>query len=210
MADTWAWIALIGLGAFHGINPAMGWLFAVALGLHRGQRRAVQLALVPLALGHALAIGATLAVAALLGRALDPGIVGAVAGALLMAWGLYHFVRGHHQRVRVGMQAGFAGLMLWSFLMATAHGAGLMLLPVFFTWGAGAHGHAGLFSVVTLPLALGAVAVHSLAMLGVTGVTAVAVYEWIGLAVLRRGWINMDWLWSAALISMGAMLFAVF
>ena len=210
MADFWAWIAVLGLGAFHGINPAMGWLFAVALGLHRGRRGAVLLALVPLALGHAMAIGATLGVAALLGRALDRGIIGTAAGALLMAWGLYHLVRGHRQRVRVGMQAGFAGLMLWSFLMAMAHGAGLMLLPVFFTWGAVPHGHADLCSVATLPLAAAAVAVHSLAMLGVTGVTAVAVYEWIGLAVLRRGWINMDWLWSAALIGMGAMLFSMF
>ena len=210
MADPWPWIALLGLGAFHGINPAMGWLFAVALGLHRGRRRVVVLSLIPLALGHALAIAATLAVAALLGRVLDPGNMGTGAGALLMGWGLYHLVRGHRHRVRVGMQAGFAGLALWSFVMATAHGAGLMLLPVFFTWAAAAHGHTSLFSVATLSLALGAVAVHSLAMLSVTGVTAVVVYEWIGLAVLRRGWINVDWLWSAALVGMGATLFAVF
>lgn len=188
----------------------MGWLFAVALGLHRGGRRVVLLSLLPLALGHALAIGATLAAAALVGRMLDPGIMGTGAGTLLVGWGLYHIVRGHRHRVRVGMQVGFAGLILWSFVMAMAHGAGLMLLPVFFTWAAGAHSHASLFSVTTLPLALGAIAVHTVAMLGVTGVTAVAVYEWIGLAVLRRGWINLDWLWSAALIGMGGILFAVF
>src|SRR6266702_1087010 len=91
-AELWPWLALAGLGFFHGINPAMGWLFAVALGLHRRSGAVVLLSLLPIALGHA--------------------------------------IYGHRHRLRVGMQTGLAGLALWSFLMASAHGAGLMLIPV--------------------------------------------------------------------------------
>lgn len=202
----WPWLALLGLGGFHGINPAMGWLFAVALGLQRGGRRVVLLSLLPLALGHALAIGTTLALVALIGKVLDPGTLRAGAGALLIAWGVYHFLRGYRHRLRVGMQAGFAGLALWSFVMAMAHGAGLMLIPVFFAWPEAGQGHHGMASLPTPGLALAAIAVHTLAMLAVTGVTAVAVYEWVGLALLRRGWINLDWLWSAALVGVGTIL----
>lgn len=202
----WPWLALLGLGGFHGINPAMGWLFAVALGLQRGERRVVLLSLIPLALGHGLAIGVTLALVVLIGQVIDPGILRAGAGALLIAWGVYHLLRGHRHRLRVGMQVGFAGLAAWSFVMAMAHGAGLMLIPVFFAWPEVVHSHAGIASLPTPGLAVAAIAVHTLAMLVVTGVTAVAVYEWVGLAVLRRGWINLDWLWSAALIGVGAIL----
>src|ERR1700750_571240 len=109
------WLALAGLGLFHGLNPAMGWLFAVALGLHRGNRRIVLLSLVPITLGH------TAAVAAALLR---------LAGLVLIGWAGWHALYGHQRRVRVGMQTGLLGLVLWSFLMASAHGAGLMLIPV--------------------------------------------------------------------------------
>ena len=102
----WPWLALLALGAFHGINPAMGWLFAVALGLQRRRRRVVLASLLPLALGHGLAIGATLALVAGMGRVLDPTGLRAAAGALLIGWGLYHAARGHRHRFRVGMQAG--------------------------------------------------------------------------------------------------------
>lgn len=208
MTDLWPWVALVGLGAFHGINPAMGWLFAVALGLQRRRRRVVLLSLLPLALGHVLAIGATLVLVAALGQVLNPGSLRAAAGALLIGWGLYHAVRGHRHGLRIGMQAGMAGLIVWSFVMAMAHGAGLMLVPVFITWTGIGHHHSGAAPGLTLPLALAAIAVHTLATLAVTGVIAVAVYEWIGLAVLRRGWINLNWLWSAALIGVGVFLLA--
>ncbi|EAR21024.1 hypothetical protein [Nitrococcus mobilis] len=210
MDELWPWIAMLGLGAFHGINPAMGWLFAVALGLHRGQRQVVLLSLIPLALGHALAIGVTLVLVALVGRMLDPGILGGGAGALLIGWGLYHAVRGHRYRLRVGMQTGMVGLLLWSFVMATAHGAGLMLLPVFFAWLDSQHGHLSAASPPALLLAVAGVAVHTLAMFTVAGMSAVAAYEWVGLAVLRHGWVNLDWLWSAALVGVGVILLVIF
>ncbi|MCO6440607.1 MAG: hypothetical protein J5I81_05835 [Nitrococcus mobilis] len=210
MDELWPWIAMLGLGAFHGINPAMGWLFAVALGLHRGQRQVVLLSLIPLALGHALAIGVTLALVALVGRMLDPGILGVGAGVLLIGWGLHHAVRGHRYRLQVGMQTGMAGLLLWSFVMAMAHGAGLMLLPVFMAWLDSQHSHLSAAGSPTLFLTVAGVAVHTLALFITAGVSAVAVYEWVGLAVLRHGWVNLDWLWSAALVGVGLILLITF
>src|SRR5918992_292687 len=123
------WLVLAGLGAFHGINPAMGWLFAVALGLHRQSRPVVLEALIPIALGHALAVALVALAVIVLGVVVDPRTIRIVAGTLLIAWALYHWRYGSRHRVRIGMQTGMAGLALWSFLMAGAHGAGLMLVP---------------------------------------------------------------------------------
>ena len=126
----WPWLALAGLGAFHGINPAMGWLFAVALGLHRHSRAVVLESLVPIALGHALSIALVALAVVALGIVVDPRTVRALAGTLLIGWALWRGLYGSRHRVRVGMQTGMAGLAGWSFLMASAHGAGLMLVPV--------------------------------------------------------------------------------
>jgi len=202
----WPWLGLAGLGMFHGLNPAMGWLFAVALGLHRQSRRIVLLALLPIALGHALAVAlVTLAVVAL-GLVIDTRAVRGAAGVVLIGWAVYHALYGSRHRVRVGMRTGLAGLALWSFLMATAHGAGLMLLPILLPLhraaSPGHHAMAG----GPLTVSLAAVAVHTLAMLATTGAIAVVVYEWVGLAFLRRGWINLDLLWTLALLATGLML----
>ena len=129
MSAIWPWFALGGLGAFHGLNPAMGWLFAVALGMHRQSRAAVLLALPPIALSHALSIGIVAGAFVIAGVLVNQRAVGASAGLLLIGWAVYHQLYGHRHRVRVGMKTGQAGLVLWSFLMATAHGAGLMILP---------------------------------------------------------------------------------
>jgi len=206
MADQAApWLALVGLGAFHGINPAMGWLFAVALGLHRKNRRVVWMALLPIALGHGLSVLMVVVAMMLLGLVLDLHWLSRVAGVVLLGWAAWHWKYGHRHRVRVGMTTGMAGLALWSFLMATAHGAGLMLVPVTLPL---SHAHpAGEPSVsgfMALPLA--AVGVHTAAMLAVTGAVAVAVYEWLGLAFLRRSWINLDLLWVIALGVAGVIL----
>jgi hypothetical protein len=103
------------------------------------------------------------------------------------------------------MTAGFAGLALWSFLMASAHGAGLMLIPVVLPLCLAAS-PGGELSIDALPVALAAVGVHSLAMLTVTGVVALVVYQWVGVDFLRRGWINLDLLWSIALVVTGLLL----
>lgn len=200
------WLALAGLGVFHGINPAMGWLFAVALGLHRGSRRVVLASLVPIALGHALAVALIVLAVVLLDRVVDQRAISLVSGLVLIGWAAYHRLYGSRHRVRVGMRTGMAGLALWSFLMAGAHGAGLMLVPIVLPLGQGGS-HAGhLPASGSLSLALAAVGVHTLAMLVVTGAIAVVVYEWVGLAFLRRGWINLDLLWTAALVATGLIL----
>jgi hypothetical protein len=205
MTDTWPALYLAGLGAFHGLNPAMGWLFAVALGLHRRSRATVLAALVPIAMGHALSIAA---VAGLLVTAgvLVPGSAVRIGSALLLlAWAAYHWRFGHRHRVRFGMQAGLFGLAAWSFLMATAHGAGIMLWPALMPSclpdSAGAAGF-------TTPIAAASagVGVHTLAMLATTALVALVVYEWAGVGVLRRAWLNTDALWTVALAATAVLL----
>jgi hypothetical protein len=256
MTDLWPWLVLVGLGAFHGVNPAMGWLFAVALGLHRRSRAVVLQSLIPIALGHSLAVVLVALAVVALGTVIDHAAVRVGAGAVLIGWAVYHWLYGSRHRVRVGMRTGLAGLALWSFLMASAHGAGLMLLPVLVALGRGESptgrlesataghlesgtghvesgtGHqesatshpqsgAGALESATshvepgshhpivsgsLPTSLAAVGVHTLALLVVTGAIAVAVYEWVGLAFLRRAWINLDLLWTGALVVTGLVV----
>ena len=206
MIEWSPWLVLAGLGAFHGINPAMGWLFAVALGLHRQNRRIVLLSLVPIALGHALSIAIVVAVVVALGLVIDRRWLNIAAGTVLVSWAVYHAVYGHRHRVRVGMQTGLAGLGLWSFLMATSHGAGLMLVPVIIPLCLGATPVQELTAAGSLPISLAAIGVHMTAMIALTGAIAIAVYEWLGLGFLRRGWINLDLIWIAALATAGVIL----
>jgi hypothetical protein len=204
-----SWLILVGLGAYHGLNPAMGWLFAVALGLHRSDRGIVLWSTLPIAVGHAASIALVLAAAILLGLVIEGWWLRRLAGLVLLGWALLHWLRGGRHRVRVGMQAGLVGLALWSFLMATAHGAGLMLLPVVLPAAhAGAHAH-HTAPALSWEAALAALAVHSLAMLATTLAVALAVYEWLGVAVLRRGWVNLDLVWSVALAVTGTVLLLV-
>jgi hypothetical protein len=204
MSDAWPWIVVAGLGAFHGLNPAMGWLFAVALGLHRDDRRVVWFSLLPIAAGHALSVALVAAAVVSLGLLVDGRVLGVAAGGALIVWALCHWRYGSHHRVRVGLQTGLFGLALWSFLMATAHGAGLMLwpalMPLCFSGGAAASASG---SIVP---ALAGVGLHTLAMLAVTGAIAITVYEWIGLAILRHAWINLDLIWTVALVAAGVWL----
>jgi hypothetical protein len=203
--ESWPWLALAGLGLFHGINPAMGWLFAVALGLHRGSQRIVLLSLMPIALGHAAAVAAVLAVFLALGLLVDHTILMRLAAAVLIGWALWHALYGHRQRVRVGMQTGLMGLALWSFLMASAHGAGLMLIPVVAPLCVSAAPGQGL-ATDSVPIAFAALGVHTAAMLATIALIALLVYHVVGIAFLRRGWINLDYIWVAALVVSGLVL----
>jgi hypothetical protein len=200
-----SWSALLALGAGHGINPAMGWLFAVALGLQRGSRRAVWGSLVPLGLGHAMAMVATIAAAAVIGLVLPPAVLRWTIAGLLVGLGVYRLVRARHIAYG-GMQVNSAELATWSFLMASAHGAGLMLLPlVLGDPTAPAHAH---HLVAASMINLGSVewtrviaaAVHTAGYLLVTGVIAVIVYEKVGLRFLRTAWVNLDLVWAIALV----------
>jgi hypothetical protein len=183
----------------------MGWLFAVALGLNRRDRRIVWLSLVPIALGHALSVAAVASAFLWAGFIVDGRALRVVAGLVLIGWALYHWRTGHRHRVRFGMQVGLVGLAAWSFLMATAHGAGLMLWPALMPlcFGAGAGPADG-----ALATALAGVGVHTLAMLAVTAAVAVTVYEWVGLEILRSSWINVDLIWTLALVAAGVLLLA--
>ena len=205
MTTFWPWLSIAALGAFHGINPAMGWLFAVALGLHRQSRRIVWLSLVPIALGHAVSVAIVLAVAVAFGSVFDPNTFRLAAALLILGIAGYSALYGHRHRVRVGMRTGMAGLALWSFLMASSHGAGLMLLPAVLSLCLA--GHASELAMAnSLPISLAAVAVHSTAMLAVTAALSLAVFTWLDLSVLRSAWINFDRLWTLALGATGIVL----
>ena len=211
MKVLWPWLVLVGLGAFHGINPGMGWLFAVALGLQEKSQRAVRRALLPIALGHAASIGVVVLVVGLLQAVLPEQVVRYLCAAMLGVFGLWRLVRARHPRW-VGMRVGFRDLMLWSFLMASAHGAGLMLVPLLLQWPAPDASHARLMAALwpqaaaTSPaLVLAAVSVHTLSLFLVTSAIALLVYEKLGVAFLRHAWFNLDVLWAAALFLAGVI-----
>jgi hypothetical protein len=200
---------LLLLGAVHGLNPGMGWLFAVALGLQERRRAALWAALPPLAAGHAGAILAALAAAALLGRTLPLTLLEWIVGGMLIALGSLKFLR--HRHPRGGMRVGPRDLALWSLAMATAHGAGLMVLPVVLADPESAHAsHAGGVAMAGMMGAGGvgvwsATALHSAGYLAATMLAAVLVYERLGVGVLRRVWVNVDLVWGAALIVTGVL-----
>jgi hypothetical protein len=206
MGSTALWLMLL-LGAYHGLNPGMGWLFAVALGMQERKGSAVARALVPIALGHALAIGSVVMTAAFLGMALPREAIRYPVAAILFGLGIFSLIRHYHPRW-VRMQVGFRDLTIWSFLMASAHGAGLMVVPVLLGSStveaanrmAGNH-HT---SAAVSPLAaLLATVIHTTAYLAVTGLIAWVVYSNLGLAVLRKAWFNLNLIWAAALVVTG-------
>ncbi|HSE94445.1 MAG TPA: hypothetical protein VLD61_01050 [Methylomirabilota bacterium] len=203
------WLLLLALGAFHGVNPGMGWLFAVARGMQEGRRTEVWRALLPLGAGHALAVGAAVAAALALGSRLPGEPLRWGVAAILIALGARRLVRHRHPRLG-GMRVGMAGLTAWSFLMATAHGAGLMVVPVLLGGDASqahaAHGHAAHAAGLTgFEAALAATAIHAAGYLLVAALVAVLVYEKVGLRFLRTGWFNLDLLWALALIATGGL-----
>jgi len=207
-------MAVFGLGMFHGINPAMGWLFAVALGLQEQKRAAVFRALPPMVVGHALSVGIIIAAVLVARVSLPPRTLKIAAAAILFAFGFYRLLRSRHPNW-VGMRVGFGDLTLWSFVMASAHGAGLMLVPFFLQSPAAgelhhhdAHQmHAWAFANFSAPsLLVAAVVVHTLGYVLTTVLVAIVVYEKLGIAILRRAWFNIDLVWMLALMITGAFI----
>jgi hypothetical protein len=209
MATT-SWMMLISLGAFHGINPGMGWLFAVALGMQERRRGAVLRALVPLGAGHALAVAASVGVAFAIGTVVPMRALRWPIAAVLVSLGVMRFFRHHHPRW-VGMRVGIGGLTVWSFLMATAHGAGLMVVPVFVGMsmstadGSGHLHHAAAAAGTNAGAALFATGIHAVSYLAVTAFVAVLVFDKLGVGMLRRAWFNLDLIWAVALVASGAV-----
>jgi hypothetical protein len=218
MNDLWPWLGLLGLGAYHGLNPGMGWLFAVALGLQEKNRYALYRALCPMALGHALATGLVVLLMAGIGVVLPQTLVRGLAALALIAFGVYRIVRARHPRW-VGMRVGLRDLTVWSFLMASAHGAGLMLVPVLLGRSPTtdpSHTHhapsisqmASTASMTALShpaIGLLAVVVHTVGYVLVMGLVALVVYEKLGLGLLRHAWFNLDLLWAVALVAAGIL-----
>jgi hypothetical protein len=209
------WGTLLVLGAVHGINPAMGWLFAVARGLQERNRGALWRALGPLAVGHGLSIAAAIGAAATLGRVAPPSVLRWVVAVALLAVGVDGLRRHRHVQLK-GMRVSGRELATWSFLVASAHGAGLMVLP--FVLGADVPMSAGMaHHMAASPLAgatnaglasfagvdavtIIAPLVHTLGYLATTVVLASVVYERLGVRVLRRAWINFDLIWGVAMV----------
>ncbi len=206
------WKAVLALGAYHGMNPGMGWLFAVALGMQQGSVAGVWRALPPIALGHMAAVGIVLLVAAAAQTIVPLPVMKVVVASVLIAFGLYRLWRHRHPRFG-GMRVGFRDLTVWSFLMASAHGAGLMVVPFVMSMSdevlaaGGSHAHHMAASSAPFPL-LGVLALglHTVSYLLVLAFVAWIVYRKLGLALLRSAWLNLDWLWAGALVATGAVV----
>lgn len=198
------WSTLFLLGAYHGINPGMGWLFAVARGMQEHRTRAVAWSLPPIALGHALSIGVVVLIAGLAQVALPLTYIRVAVAVALVGLGVYKLIRSRHFRWG-GMQVGFRELTIWSFLMASAHGAGLMVLPVVL---AGPHAH-HMAAAQGATCGVRATLIHTLGYFTVTAAAALLVYQKFGLAMLRRSWFNLDLIWAVALIVTGLVALVV-
>jgi hypothetical protein len=201
--DDVSFAPLLALGLWHGVNPGMGWLFAVALGMQEGKGRAVWRALPPLAAGHLLAVAGAVALAAAAGVVLPPEVMEWVVAAALALFAVDRLVRGRHPRYG-GMKVGPRQLATWSLLMATVHGAGLMVVPFALAVRVAPASHhaahvAGLGA--SAGQAVAAALIHTTGYLLVTGLVALVVYHKVGLGLLRRAWVNLDLVWAAALFA---------
>ena len=202
VSDSWPWLALAGLGAYHGLNPGMGWLFAVVLGLQERKRSAVLRALPAIALGHEASIGVVAALVAAAQVVAAASVLRPLGAVALVAFCIFKLVNPRAHPRWVGMRIGLRELVVWSFLMSSAHGAGLMLMPVLL--GLPFVGDTPDLPLIGLTLTTFlAVSIHSLSMLAVMAAVALVVYERLGVDILRRAWLNVDLLWSVAVVSAG-------
>jgi hypothetical protein len=212
MHGSWPWILLALLGVYHGLNPAMGWLFAVGLGLQERDRGAVLRALPAIAVGHEASIAVVAALVLGLGVLADSDVLHVGAAAVLVAFGVFRFLRPRAHPRWTRMRVNRGELTWWSFLMSSAHGAGLMVAPVLIGGGAGAAADGGTLGHVDVDgLSVGttllAVSVHVAAMLAAMALVSVVVYDRFGTALLRRAWLNLDGVWAGAFIVAGVVTF---
>lgn len=204
MSGGYVWVALFLLGCYHGINPGMGWLFAVALGLQERKTSAVFLAVIPIAIGHVISVALVVGLALWAVAVFPHAVVHRAAAGVLLAFGAYRLLRVRHPRW-VGMRVGFWGLALWGFLMATAHGAGLMLLP--FVTARNSAMTAMPMPALSVATAARAgwlmIGMHTLGYLTAMALVAFLVYRYLGVSFLRSAWLNVDFVWAIALFIAG-------
>jgi hypothetical protein len=211
--DLWPWVLLGLLGAYHGLNPAVGWLFAVALGMQERDRGAVVRALPAIAIGHEASIMLVALLVLGLGVITDPSVLHLGAGIALVAFGLFRFIkpRAHFRWVKGTVNR--RELTWWSFLMSTAHGAGLMVAPVLIGAGAATDAAASSDHAIaavqenglSIPGSMLGITLHVGAMLAVMAVVALMVYDHVGVSVLKKAWINLDWVWAGAFVLAGVL-----
>ncbi len=209
MSAWWPWDVLIILGAYHGINPGMGWLFAVARGLQEQKRAAVWQSFLPIAIGHEAAIGVVVVLVAVAQFLVAPEALRIAGAAVLFAFAGYRLWRRTAHPRGFGMRIGLRGLFGWSFLMSSAHGAGLMLVPILLHFSpAGGGQDMALIAYTTAfsPLeGIAAATLHTVALIVVMALIAIVVYERLGIAFLRRAWINVDLIWTITLLLAGVI-----
>jgi len=211
--SAWLWAAIVASGLYHGINPGMGWPLAVAAGLMDKSARALLAALVPLSAGHLLAmLTMLLPFAMLLALADWQRQIQAGASLLLIAYGMLRLAYPRHPRVLARIKP--AQLALWSFVVAIAHGAGLMLVPIYLGLCESAGLDSGHQAAATLiganfAMALIVSVVHTVAMISAGGGAAWLVYRYLGLKYLSRSWFNLDAVWALSLILVGAIALAL-
>jgi len=207
------WLAVVVSGVYHGLNPAMGWPLAVSAAMMGGGRRALAAALAWLAVGHLLAMAAILLPFALLTALVEwQRQIRMVAALMLVGFGVALLLRPRHPRFLARIRP--RQVALWSFAVATAHGAGLMLLPIYLGLCRArapdaAHRAAATLIRGDLATAIAVSLVHTGAMLAAGGLMAVLVHEWLGLKVLARTWLNLDALWAASLVAVGGIALAL-
>jgi hypothetical protein len=201
-----AWLTLAGLGVYHGVNPAMGWLFAVSRGMQERSRRAVLRSLVPIAIGHEASIALVALLVLGLSTTTDPKALRIGAAAALVAFGIFRFVKPRAHFRWTSMRVSDRELGMWSFLMSTAHGAGLMVAPVILGLRAsqsGDHDDMAMLAGGRLDITAVGLAVHVGAMVAVMGAIAYFVYARVGLQILRRAWLNTEQVWAGAFVLAG-------
>lgn len=203
------WLAVVASGLYHGINPGMGWPLVVSAGLMGRSRKDLGIALVPLALGHMVAMLTILLPFALVSALLYwQHDIRAGASAAVIAFGIFRLINRRHPRALARIRP--TQLALWSFAIATAHGAGLMLLPIYFGLCSGerldaTHQATSILVAHSLAMALLVSVVHALAMVTAGGLIALLVYAWLGLKFLSQSWFNLDFVWAVSLILIGGI-----
>jgi hypothetical protein len=212
-SQTGLWLAVLASGLYHGLNPAMGWPLAVSSGLMQRRARALGGALLYLAAGHVLAMLAVMMPFAMLAVLLAwQREIQAGASVLVIGFGVWLLIQRRHPRLLARIPP--SRLALWSFAVAIAHGAGLMLVPVYLglcrSYGMD-HAHRAAQTLIdaNLQMALLVSAVHAAAMMAAGGLLAWLVYRYLGLKFVSRSWFNLDTVWAVSLVLVGTLSLAL-